>query len=219
MKPDELIPLSSLPPCKSGMSRRGFCTAAGVGLVTLGAAACAGGGDHVEVGALDDDGTPTGGGGGTQTAPDAATGGVVGSRPDLATRSDLASGGGGGGGGTVVGTGCPAGGLNAGPASAIAVNSAKNLVDNVNYNYNVFVCHDSGGYYAIDGWCTHEGCGLSLRTGPRFYCRCHGAYFDYNGQNPTHPAPYPLVHYAVCQDSAGNLIVDTSKTVSVTTRL
>ncbi len=105
--------------------------------------------------------------------------------------------------------------MNAGPASAIAVGQAKHLTDNV--NYDLYVLRDSGGLYALSASCTHAGCTVRKQT-TEFYCPCHGATFDLNGQNPTGPAFSPLDHYALCVDSAGNVYVDYNTTVSPTTR-
>ena len=111
---------------------------------------------------------------------------------------------------------CPTSGvLDAGAASAIAVGSAKHFTDN--QNYDLYVCRDSGGLYALSASCTHSGCTVSKQSS-RFYCPCHGATFDLNGQHPTSPAFSPLDHYAVCVDGSGTIYVDYNSVVSPSTR-
>lgn len=83
---------------------------------------------------------------------------------------------------------------------------------------HVYVCRDSGGLYAMSSLCTHAGCKVTLDT-TQWYCGCHGATFDLNGQNPTSPAFSPLKHYEMCVDGSGNVQVNTSKTVSASTRV
>jgi Rieske Fe-S protein len=209
----ELIPLSDLPPCKRGLSRRAFCAAAaaGTGLITLGLAACDGGPARLSNGSLDDDSNGTGGGNGRD-------GGSGGGNPDFSGgggNPDFSGGGGNpdlAGGGNVM---C-SGSLNAGPASAIAVGSAKHFTDNV--NYDLFVCRDSGGLFTVDAQCTHAGCDVKLQSG-RWYCPCHGARFNFDGTGPTSPAFTPLNNYKVCVDGSGNIVVDYNTTVSHTTRV
>jgi Rieske Fe-S protein len=89
--------------------------------------------------------------------------------------------------------------------------------------FNINVCHDAGGFYALDGNCTHAHCVLlfadaSNPTG--FACPCHMSTFDYNGQNPTGPAAStgPLKHYKVIL-SGTQLYVDTSTTVDASVRV
>src|SRR5206468_2872326 len=108
-----------------------------------------------------------------------------------------------------------AGVLNAGAASAIASGAAKHFTDNV--NYDLFVCRDSGGLYAMDGICPHAGCTVTHESS-QWYCGCHGATWDLNGQHPTSTASSALRHYALCIDGSGNVLVDYNKTVTYTTR-
>ncbi|HZS40553.1 MAG TPA: Rieske 2Fe-2S domain-containing protein [Polyangia bacterium] len=202
---NDLIPLSELPPCADGMSRRRFCAAAGTGLITLGLAACDAGGARISTGAIDDNGNgntdPNGNGDSTDMA-------------NLGGSTDLAHGGGGspdlahGGGGMCSGT------LNAGAASAITVGTAKHFSSN---QYDLFVCRDANGLFTVDSACTHSGCTVRLQSG-RWYCPCHGARFNFDGTGPTAPAFSPLPNYEVCVDASGNIIVDFNKTVSPTTR-
>ncbi len=201
--PSDVIPLSDLPPCKRGLSRRTFCAAAaaGTGLITLGLGACDGGQARLSNGSLDDNSTGTGGGndnrdGGSGGNPDFSGSG---GNPDFSSS-----------GGTCSGS------LNAGPASAIAVNSAKHFTDN--QNYDLYVCRDSGGLFTVDAQCTHAGCDVKLQSG-KWYCPCHGARFNFDGTGPTSPAFSPLNNYKVCVDGSGNIVVDYNTTVSHTTRV
>jgi Rieske Fe-S protein len=138
--------------------------------------------------------------GDTGTADDGGvSGGDGGANPDLAPS----------------GSGSCKGAVNAGPASAIAMGQAKHLSSGV--AYDLYVCRDAGGLYALTAICTHAGCTVS-HGATRFTCPCHGATFDLNGQNPTSPAHFPLDHFALCIDANGNVIVDPNTTVSPTTR-
>ena len=210
------VPLSALPSCAGGMSRRGFCLGAGAGLVTLGLSACDPGGARLGVGGIDDS-TPTGNGGsnddlGTSASHDLSSSGSAGH--DLANGShDLANG------STAhdmaqAASSCPAGTVNAGAASAIAVGSAKHLSGT---GYSIFICRDAGGLYALDAACTHEG-KLLTKQSTQFYCSRHGATWDLNGDNPTAPAFSPLDHYDVCVDASGNVAIDTNNVVAPSTR-
>ncbi len=205
------LSIEDLPPCKGGVSRRGFCAVAGAGLVTLGLSACDPGGARVAVGGLGtDNGDGNGDGNGNGGGQDAGTTGGK----DSGTTGGKDSGTTGGQDSGTVGN-C-SGSLNAGPASAIAVGQVKHFTDN--FNYDLFVCRDAGGLYAINGSCPHAGCTVTKKT-TEWYCNCHGATFDLNGQKPTSPAHSSLAHYAVCIDGSGNVIVDYTKTVVATTRV
>jgi Rieske Fe-S protein len=109
---------------------------------------------------------------------------------------------------------CPSGEVNAGLASAIAVNGAKRFSSS---SYDFYLCRDSGGLFTVDSACTHSGCPVKLQGGG-WYCNCHGATFAFDGTQPTSPAFSPLANYAVCVDSNGNVSVDPNTTVSSTTR-
>jgi Rieske Fe-S protein len=104
--------------------------------------------------------------------------------------------------------------VNAGAASAITAASPK-LVSSA--GTAVWVCRDASGLYAMSAACTHAGCTVAHRSA-QFFCPCHGATFDLNGQNPTSPARQPLAHYAVCVDASGNMLVDVNTTVSPSQR-
>ncbi len=204
------VSLSSIPSCAGGrgISRRNFCLGAGAGLVTLGLPGCDAGSARVGVGGIDDPGAP-----GTASGPPASAGDAGG---DLASNHDLATGTQDGGASDLAhGTSsCPTGGFNAGAASAVALGTAKHLSGS---GYNMFLCRDAGGLYALDALCTHEG-KLLTKQSSQFYCSAHGATFDLNGQHPTSPAFSPLDHYSVCVDATGQVIVDPNTIVAATTR-
>ena len=198
--------IADLPTCKGGMSRRQFCVLASSGLVGLGLGACDPGAARITVG----DGVdgppvskgPTVDGGVDLAAPmhDAGAADLV--AHDLAAH-DLAT------------TSACSGPFNAGAASAIAVGAAKYLTDNV--NFELFLCRDGGGLYALSAACTHEGVKITKQTS-RFYCPAHGATFDLNGEHPTSPALSPLDHYALCVDANGDILIDYNTVVSASTR-
>jgi nitrite reductase/ring-hydroxylating ferredoxin subunit len=120
--------------------------------------------------------------------------------------------GGGQGGGS-----CGAGAYDTGlEPSSLKMSSAQPFIMT---NRAVFVCRDAGGVYALDANCTHRGCFVNFIVDtPSFSCPCHGASFDFNGDNPTSPAPTPMPHYEVCVSDNGTLVVDVSKVVSATVR-
>jgi Rieske Fe-S protein len=88
---------------------------------------------------------------------------------------------------------------------------------------NVFVCHDAGGFFAVDAGCTHLGCDVALKAAgdlkQGFACPCHGATYDAQGENPTTPAVTPLTHYSLCLQESGTLVVDLQTVVDATARL
>jgi nitrite reductase/ring-hydroxylating ferredoxin subunit len=183
------------------ITRRRFCIGAGCGLAALGVG-CAND-PRVSVGGIDD---PPGTnlpnpevdlGGGNQGTPDLASG----QQPDLAHGTTTAS--------------CPNDPLNAGAATAIAMNGYKRFTDN--QTYDLFVCRDAGGLFAVDAECTHEGCVLKLSSG-RWFCNCHGARFNFDGTKPTSPAHSPLNNYAVCIDASGTVWVDYNSLTTPTAR-
>jgi nitrite reductase/ring-hydroxylating ferredoxin subunit len=109
-------------------------------------------------------------------------------------------------------TGCAPGLFNAGAVSAIAAGTVKLFSAQ-----QLFVGRDTQGLYAMSASCTHEGATLR-QSGTHIYCPRHGATFDLNGDNPTSPAFTTLDHYALCVDSTGEGMVDSSSVVSSTTR-
>ena len=105
--------------------------------------------------------------------------------------------------------GCPTTGVvNAGPASAIALNQVKTLTDA--QGQRLFVCHDTSGLYGLSSICPHQGCEVSYQTQTHgFYCPCHGSIFSYSGANTSGPAAgQPLPKLTVCIDANGNAIVE-----------
>jgi len=206
------VAIAELPSCKGGqgISRRDFCAIAGAGLGLLGLAACDPGAPRIVLG----DGVESSG-----TDPNTSNGppvgdGAVSANDDLAhpPGSDLANG---SHDMATSGNNSCSGPYNAGPASAITVGQAKYITDNV--NFDIFLCRDASGLYALSALCTHEGKLLTKKTSD-FYCSRHGATFDLNGQHPTSPAYSPLDHYALCVDATGNILVDYNTTVSASTR-
>ena len=161
--------------------------ATGVGLVVLGAG-CGAGVARINVGALSD--------------TDAA-GEVV---HDLSSgASDLLP---------TSGGSCTSSAIDVGLASAIASGSAKLFSGT---GYNLFICRDGGGLYAMTAICPHQGATLE-KEATEFYCPRHSATFDLNGQHPTSPAYTPLTHFAVCLDGNGHALVDYTQTVAATAR-
>jgi nitrite reductase/ring-hydroxylating ferredoxin subunit len=82
----------------------------------------------------------------------------------------------------------------------------------------MFVARDAGGLYALTARCTHEGATCIVQSGD-FYCPRHGAEFTFDGAVISGPVSHPLGHYGLCILSNGNLGLQTSTTVSATTRL
>jgi Rieske Fe-S protein len=110
---------------------------------------------------------------------------------------------------------CSAGAVGVGDAASLAVGQAR-YVDGL----KVFVCRDSGGYYAMDAECTHIGTTVNFndaKTG--FSCPLHGSTFNFDGKVTMGPATTDLPHYELCTTESGLLIVDTSKKVTEDTRL
>jgi Rieske Fe-S protein len=199
---------------------------AGTGLITLGLPGCDPGGSRIEVGGLGGEapaGTGgngnTGGVGGGPTGGEDMAHGSTGGGQDAGAKDSGTTGGQDSGttGGQDSGTtnSC-SGPLNAGQASAITSGSAKHFTDN--FNYDLFVVRDANGVYAINGSCPHAGCTVTKKTSS-WYCNCHGATWDADGNHPTSPANSALVHYSVCIDGSGNVLVDYNKTVPYTTRV
>ncbi len=176
-------------PIRAPLSRRGFCGMTAIAL--LGTVGCGSSISRAISGKIDDPFQPLGDDGGTGTTDGPPS-----------WDSD---------GGT-----CASDSINAGPGSAIASGSALRLTDED--TYDVWLCRDARGLYALNNECTHASCPLKLVSGPRFYCRCHGAEFDFNGEHPTAPASQPLDHFAVCVDATGNAVVDINTVVDPQTR-
>jgi Rieske Fe-S protein len=89
--------------------------------------------------------------------------------------------------------------------------------------FNINICRDARGFYAVDGNCTHAHCVLLFNdpANPNgFTCPCHMSTFDYNGQNPTGPAATTgtLKHYKVTL-SGTQIFVDPTVNVDITVRV
>ncbi|MFQ6000220.1 MAG: ubiquinol-cytochrome c reductase iron-sulfur subunit [Anaerolineae bacterium] len=77
----------------------------------------------------------------------------------------------------------------------------------------LFVIHEEGGFHAMSAVCTHIGCSLnSVDWG--YICPCHGSKFDRVGKVLAGPAPKPLPWFKLFLAPDGELVVDTSRTVS-----
>jgi nitrite reductase/ring-hydroxylating ferredoxin subunit len=124
---------------------------------------------------------------------------------------------------TVVGCGHPATTEANCSASAIGVGDTASLpagqarfVENI----KVFICHDSGGYYAMDAACPHVGTDVEFQSAQQgFRCPLHGSTFTFGGMVTMGPAVSGLKHYELCTTESGLLIVDTNKEVTADTRL
>jgi Rieske Fe-S protein len=215
-----VLPLGEAYARVCGLSRRTFCAAVGGGLVTLGAAGCLDP-SRLSFGGIDDGGGTTPGDDGAASPPEdmamSSSHDLAGPPRDMATvqdlsqpPADLSQG----------PSSCPSGLVNAGPASSLAADTARHYTDN--FNYDLYLCRDANGVYALSASCTHSGCTVNVKssgtTSAYFYCPCHGARFNFNGQQPTSPAFSPLQHYAVCIDGSGTAWVDYNTPVSASTR-
>src|ERR1700733_8630173 len=69
---------------------------------------------------------------------------------------------------------------------------------------NFFVVRDAGGLYALTAKCTHQGATVVVQNS-EFYCPRHGATFAFSGTATGGPAYNPLVHYAMCLMSNGDV--------------
>lgn len=62
----------------------------------------------------------------------------------------------------------------------------------------VIVVRDRSGFKAFSASCTHLGCLVKWDGGRNeFFCPCHAAVFDANGQVVSGPPPAPLLEYVV----------------------
>lgn len=82
----------------------------------------------------------------------------------------------------------------------------------------LFVVRDANGLYALTARCPHQGFTTRVQ-GNDFVCPRHGSLFSFDGTVLTGPATAPLVHYAMCTLSNGNVGVFTAQTVPDTQRL
>jgi menaquinol-cytochrome c reductase iron-sulfur subunit len=100
----------------------------------------------------------------------------------------------------------------------------------------VFIFRQKNTLHCISATCTHLGCTVKMQRldQPRkvsvrgreideqveFACPCHGSKYYGDGTNYAGPAPRPLAHYKIeLAPEDGQLIVDTSQTVSQDFRL
>jgi cytochrome b6-f complex iron-sulfur subunit len=77
---------------------------------------------------------------------------------------------------------------------------------------NLFVVHDTDGFWAVSAICTHLGC-IVADNGNGFACPCHGSRFSRDGKVLQGPAPSPLRWYELSLAADGQLLVNTAKTV------
>lgn len=100
----------------------------------------------------------------------------------------------------------------------------------------VFIFRQKNTLHCISATCTHLGCtvkmqrlnqpnkvsvrGREIDEQVEFACPCHGSKYYGDGTNYSGPAPRPLAHYKLeVGPEDGQLIVDTSETVSQDFRL
>ncbi|HEY6119877.1 MAG TPA: Rieske (2Fe-2S) protein [Pyrinomonadaceae bacterium] len=100
----------------------------------------------------------------------------------------------------------------------------------------VFIFRQKNTLHCISATCTHLGCtvkmqrldqpkkvsvrGREINEQVEFACPCHGSKYYGDGTNYAGPAPRPLSHYKLeVAPEDGQLIVDTSQTVSQDFRL
>jgi len=90
------------------------------------------------------------------------------------------------------------------PEDEIGLWEAKKLVVS---GRPVLVVNTGDGYRAISAVCTHLGCVVKWKKGRRqFFCPCHGARFDLDGQVLGGPAPRPLAALEV-SEVPGTIVV------------
>jgi Rieske Fe-S protein len=82
---------------------------------------------------------------------------------------------------------------------------------------NLFIVHDSDGFWAVSAVCTHLGC-IVAQAGRGFACPCHGSKFAATGKVVQGPAPSPLAWFELSLGPDGQMVVDTAKTVPVGTK-
>src|SRR6266540_3522456 len=100
----------------------------------------------------------------------------------------------------------------------------------------IFIFREKNTFHCISATCTHLGCtvkmqrlnqakkvsvrGHEIEEPVEFACPCHGSKYYGDGTNYAGPAPRPLAHYKLeVAPEDGQLIVDTSQTVSQDFRL
>jgi nitrite reductase/ring-hydroxylating ferredoxin subunit len=173
------------------ISRRDFCAIAGVAGAGLALPACTdGGAGAVQTGPLG--GTPQ---------PDASKPPIDGSMVNDGSMGDASM---------ATCTGSP---VDVGAPSMFTLNTPVYFS-----TAKFFVVRDSGGLYALTARCTHEGATCVVQSS-LFYCPRHGAEFTFNGGIISGPVISGLVHYGMCTMGNGHVGVQTSMTVSQSTRL
>ncbi len=81
-----------------------------------------------------------------------------------------------------------------------------------------WLLRDATGFYAISRTCPHLGCQVRQEE-TAFACPCHGSRFAADGAVVNGPADRPLLQIQVSQSGDDRLVVDTSLTVPLGTRL
>ena len=108
------------------------------------------------------------------------------------------------------------------PLNAVAYNATN----------QIFICHDSQGFYCMDSLCPHQGCDMGTQgSNPSsggfkandlsagFACNCHGSYFDGNGKVKSGSATTKNIpHYLLSTDSSGTFFVNWSQATAATCR-
>jgi len=90
------------------------------------------------------------------------------------------------------------------PKDALGLWEAKQLVVS---GRPVLVVNTGDGYKAVSAVCTHLGCVVKWKKGRRqFFCPCHGARFDVDGDVMGGPAPRPLAQLEV-SEVPGTIVV------------
>ena len=181
--------------CDGCVSRRRFCAATGASLLSVAIGGCGPSTPRVSEGSVE-------GPAGTFGSGNAGGANVA----DAGAASDGGS--------------CTPGTLVAGAAASYTIGTPRSFVNAVaagGVRYTIFVTQDANGFYAMDADCTHAGCPVSLQ-GTTYYCSCHGASFDANGQHTSGPGSGYLQHYAVCIDAGGNVTVDLQTPAAPTQR-
>jgi Rieske Fe-S protein len=82
---------------------------------------------------------------------------------------------------------------------------------------NLFLVHDSEGYWAVSAICPHLGCIVAAQP-DGFSCPCHGSRFAPNGRVVQGPAPSPLAWYELSLAPDGQIVVNLTRPVPVGTK-
>ena len=74
--------------------------------------------------------------------------------------------------------------------------------------HDVLLVETSKGYRAISTTCTHLGCHVYWEPeNTRFFCPCHEAVFDVDGNVVSGPPPRPLARYDVEEESGAIYVI------------